>query len=357
MTEPNDRIDPHATHAVFNQPPPLEGHNIFSSDRALAEALRREGADWAEERVRAFGEIAGRPETIAWGFQANEHRPVLRSHDRGGHRIDEVEFHPAWHALLGLGVAHGLHALPWREPRPGAHVARAALFATLAQVEAGVGCPLSMTYSVVPALRAEPEVAAEWEPRFTSFSYEPRLIPAGEKPGAICGMAMTEKQGGSDVRANATRAVPISGSEYEITGHKWFCSAPMSDAFLILAQAPGGLTCFLLPRFTPDGARNRIHLQRLKDKLGNRSNASSEIELRAEVFGVQNLGSGVARGLNDQSIPEGDLEPFLQSKRLQNVLTGIYDDFPAQIVLDNPGRFSGRQRPLRLSADVDVELL
>ncbi len=281
MTEPNG---PHATHTVFNQPPPLEDYNIFTSDRALVEALRREGADWAEERARAFGEIAGRPETIAWGFQANEHRPILRSHDRGGHRIDEVEFHPAWHALLGLGVAHGLHALPWREPRRGAHVARAALFATLAQVEAGVGCPLSMTYSVVPALRAEPEVAAEWEPRFTSFSYEPRLIPAGEKPGAICGMAMTEKQGGSDVRANATRAVPIpggSGAEYEITGHKWFCSAPMSDAFLILAQAPGGLTCFLLPRFTPDGARNRIHLQRLKDKLGNRSNASSEIELRA----------------------------------------------------------------------------
>jgi putative acyl-CoA dehydrogenase len=279
--------DSHATHTVFNQPPPLADYNIFSSDRALVEALRREGAAWAEERVRAFGEIAGRAETVAWGFQANEHRPVLRSHDRGGNRIDEVEFHPAWHSLMRLGVEHGLHALPWREPRPGAHVARAALFSSLAQVEAGVGCPLSMTYSVVPALRAEPAVAAEWVPRVTSLFYDPRLMPSWEKTGAVCGMAMTEKQGGSDVRANTTRAVPLSGggAEYEITGHKWFCSAPMSDAFLVLAQSsgqtPGGLTCFLLPRFTPDGMRNRFHLQRLKDKLGNRSNASSEVEFRA----------------------------------------------------------------------------
>ncbi|HYU36171.1 MAG TPA: acyl-CoA dehydrogenase family protein [Thermoanaerobaculia bacterium] len=274
--------EPQETHTVFNQPPPLEGYNVFASDRALVEALQREGAAWAEERVRELGEIAGRAETIAWGFQANEHRPVLRSHDRNGNRIDEVEFHPAWHGLLRLGVEHGLHSLPWRESRPGAHVARAALFATLSQVEAGVGCPLSMTYSVVPALRAEPVVAAEWVPRVTSLSYDPRLIPSGEKSGAICGMAMTEKQGGSDVRANTTRAVPAGGeAEYEVTGHKWFCSAPMSDAFLVLAQAPRGLTCFLLPRFTPDGTRNRFHLQRLKDKLGNRSNASSEVEFHA----------------------------------------------------------------------------
>ena len=270
------------THTVFNQPPPLEDYNVFASDQALVEALRREGAGWAEDRARAFGEIAGRAETIAWGFQANENRPVLCTHDRGGHRIDEVEFHPSWHSLMRLGVEHGLHALPWRETRAGAHVARAALFATLAQVEAGVGCPLSMTYSVVPALQAEPAVAAEWVPRVTSLSYDPRLIPSGEKAGAICGMAMTEKQGGSDVRANTTRAVP-SGQEgeYEITGHKWFCSAPMSDAFLVLAQAPAGLTCFLLPRFMPDGTRNRFHIQRLKDKLGNRSNASSEVEFHA----------------------------------------------------------------------------
>ncbi|HEX7184063.1 MAG TPA: DNA alkylation response protein, partial [Thermoanaerobaculia bacterium] len=170
-----DPADPHATHEVLNQPPPLEGYNVAASDQVLMEALRREGAGWAEDRVVAFGEIAGRQETIAWGFQANENRPVLRTHDRTGKRIDEVEFHPSWHALIGLGIEHGLHALPWSEPRPGAHVARAALFMTLAQVEAGVGCPLSMTYSVIPALRVQPELAAEWEPRITSLSYDPRL--------------------------------------------------------------------------------------------------------------------------------------------------------------------------------------
>ncbi|HEX3525832.1 MAG TPA: acyl-CoA dehydrogenase family protein [Thermoanaerobaculia bacterium] len=275
--------DPHATHTVFNQPPPLADYNVAASDPTLMEALRREGAGWAEERVTALGALAGRAETIAWGFQANENRPVLHSHDRTGVRIDAVEFHPAWHSLLALGVAHGLHALPWREPRSGAHVARAALFMTLAQVEAGVGCPLSMTYSAVPALRLEPAVAAAWEPRLTSLSYDPRLVPAETKTGSLCGMAMTEKQGGSDVRANTTVARPVVGSPgtYELTGHKWFCSAPMCDVFLVLAQAPGGLSCFLLPRFLPDGERNRFHIQRLKDKLGNRSNASSEIELRA----------------------------------------------------------------------------
>src|SRR5947209_10207975 len=276
---------PHTTHTVFNQPPPFEDVNLFTSDRALAEALRREGAEWAEERARAFGEVVGRRETIAWGFQANEQPPALKAFDRAGRRIDEVEYHPAWHSLLALGVEHGLHALPWREPRPGAHVARAAMFMLLAEVEAGVGCPLSMTYSAVPALRHQPELAAEWEPRFTSTVYDPRLIPAGEKAGALCGMAMTEKQGGSDVRANTTQARPVGAGdpqgEYELTGHKWFCSAPMCDAFLVLAQAPGGLSCFLLPRITPDGERNRFHVQRLKDKLGNRSNASSEIELAA----------------------------------------------------------------------------
>jgi putative acyl-CoA dehydrogenase len=294
MLEPMDRIleplapeaSPHATHTVFNQTPPLADWNVFSSDRVLVEALRREGGGWAEERAVAFGEIAGRAETVSWGFLANENRPVLKTYDRNGRRIDEVEFHPAWHALLGLAVEHGLHALPWREPRPGAHVARAALFMVLAEVEAGVGCPLSMTYSGVAALRADPALAEEWVPRLTSTVYDPRLVPAGEKAGALCGMAMTEKQGGSDVRANTTVARPLGSAagadgEYELTGHKWFCSAPMCDAFLVLAQAPGGLTCFLLPRFTPDGERNRFHLQRLKDKLGNRSNASSEVEFRA----------------------------------------------------------------------------
>ncbi len=271
------------THEVLNQPPPLEGYNLFDHDTPLAEALEREGGEWACERVRAVGELAG-GEAIRWGIQANAYPPVLRTHDRYGNRIDEVEFHPAWHELMRAGVTHGLHALPWREPGKGAHPARAAMFYMLSQAEAGFGCPTTMTFAAVPALRAQPEIAREWEPRLTSLEYDPRFRPAPEKRGAICGMAMTEKQGGSDVRANTTRAEAIGsqrgpGAEYELTGHKWFCSAPMSDAFLVLAQTERGLSCFFMPRWLPDGTRNRIHIQRLKDKLGNRSNASSEIEL------------------------------------------------------------------------------
>jgi putative acyl-CoA dehydrogenase len=281
-----ERAQTQPTHEVFNQPPPLEGYNVFGSDQVLVEALRREGADWAEDEARELGEICGRADVIHRGVQANENPPKLRTHDRFGNRIDEVDFHPAWHELMRLGISHGLHASPWRDPRPGAHVARAAKFILLSQVEAGVGCPISMTYSVIPAIRKQPEVAAEWEPRFLSLEYDgERLVPAPDKNGALCGMAMTEKQGGSDVRANTTMAAPLNGGgpggEYEITGHKWFCSAPMCDAFLVLAQAEGGLSCFLMPRFTPDGQRNRFHIQRLKDKLGNRSNASSEVEFRA----------------------------------------------------------------------------
>jgi putative acyl-CoA dehydrogenase len=273
-----------ATHEVLNQPPPLEGYNLFEQDRTLSAALRREGAGWAEERARRLGEIAG-GEPLRWGAQANAYPPVLRTHDRYGRRIDEVEYHPAWHELMRLAVAHELHALPWRDPRPGAHVARAALFMLLGQAESGHGCPISMTYSGIPALRAQPEIAAEWEPRLTSTNYDPRMIPSDRKTGALCGMAMTEKQGGSDVRANTTRARALGrggpGGEYEITGHKWFCSAPMCDAFLVLAHTERGLSCFLLPRWLPDGTRNRFYIQRLKDKLGNRSNASSEVEFDA----------------------------------------------------------------------------
>src|SRR5512133_3189751 len=271
-----------ATHEVVNQPPPLEDFNSFQQDRPLVEALRREGAEWAEERARDWGKVCGSAQVIRRGFEANERKPVLRTHDRFGHRIDEVEFDSSWHELMRLGIGEGLHASPWREPGPGAHVARAALFMLLMQAEAGVGCPISMTYSGIPALRAQPELAEEWEPRLLSLDYDQRFIPAAEKRGALCGMAMTEKQGGSDVRANTTVAEPLNGGgpggEYAITGHKWFCSAPMCDAFLVLAQADGGLSCFLLPRWTPDGERNRFHIQRLKDKLGNRSNASSEVE-------------------------------------------------------------------------------
>jgi putative acyl-CoA dehydrogenase len=275
------RPETQATHEVTNQPPPLEDHNLFEENKPLAEALHREGASWAEARLSALGKLAG-GEPLRWGVLANQNPPVLRTHDRFGHRIDEVEFHPAWHELMTLAVGHGVHALPWIQERGGAHVARAAMMIVGSEVESGHGCPISMTYAAVPALRAQPELAEEWEPRFTSLSYDPRLIHADQKTGALCGMAMTEKQGGSDVRANTTMAKPLNlggpGGEYLLTGHKWFCSAPMCDAFLVLAQAPGGLSCFLLPRVLPDGTRNNFHIQRLKDKLGNRSNASSEVE-------------------------------------------------------------------------------
>jgi len=274
----------HATHEVRNQSQPLEDFNVFTSDTVLREAVSREGGDFAVERIEAVGAAGGSAEAIRWGFEAEGNRPELKTHDRFGHRIDEVEFHPSYHQLMKLHVEGATHALPWREPEPGAHVARAAAFMCVSAADAGTGCPISMTYSVIPALRKQPELAEEWEPRFTSLEYDGRLVPAAEKPGALCGMAMTEKQGGSDVRANTTTAEPVNGggpgAEYEITGHKWFCSAPMCDAFLVLAQTESGASCFLLPRFTPDGERNRMHLQRLKDKLGNRSNASSEVEFR-----------------------------------------------------------------------------
>ncbi|MCX8072925.1 MAG: isovaleryl-CoA dehydrogenase [Candidatus Binatia bacterium] len=275
-------IPSHKTHDVLNQPPPFEGHDLFATDGVLREALVREGASWAEDSVAELARtLTGEP--LRWAVLANTYPPVLRNFDRYGHRIDEVEYHPAYHNLMELAVAHELHALPWRARRSGAHVARAAKFFLQSQVEAGHGCPISMTYSIVPALRHQPELAAEWEPKIVSREYDPRSLPARNKRGVICGMAMTEKQGGSDVRANTTRAEPVDsggpGAAYWITGHKWFCSAPMSDAFLMLAYTEKGLSCFFVPRWRPDGVRNTILMQRLKDKLGNRSNASSEIEL------------------------------------------------------------------------------
>jgi len=241
--------------------------------------MEREGASWAQDLVSDLGHLAGTEEAIRWGFQANANPPQLRTHDRFGNRIDEVEFHPAWHQLMQVAIRHGLHALPWRMPRAGAHVARAAAFYVWSQVEGGHGCPVSMTYAVVPALRKSPHLAETWEPLITSLEYDPGLRVPSTKRGVLFGMAMTERQGGSDVRANTTRAEPAgTDGEYRITGHKWFVSAPMCDAFLVLAQAPGGLSCFLLARVLPDGTRNGFHIQRLKDKLGNRSNASSEVE-------------------------------------------------------------------------------
>jgi putative acyl-CoA dehydrogenase len=261
-----------------NQPPPLVGWNLYEADPVLPAAVELEGAGWAAGQVAAIGGLAGTEEAAALGVAAETNPPVLRTHDRYGARVDVVEFHPAWHRLLGIAVGHGLHASTWRDRRPGSAVARAAGFYLWQQVEAGHGCPVSMTHASVAALRAEPALAAAWEPLVTSLAYDPGLRPPLSKQGLLVGMTMTERQGGSDLRATVTTATP-SGDGFQLSGHKWFCSAPMSDAFLTLAQAPGGLTCFLLPRVLPDGTRNRIHLLRLKDKLGNRANASAEIEL------------------------------------------------------------------------------
>ncbi|MGW6544450.1 acyl-CoA dehydrogenase family protein [Streptomyces massasporeus] len=269
-----------STHTVTNQVPPLVGYDVFSADRALAAAVERHlEPDLREEvigELAALGRTSGSAQVQEWGRLANENPPRLLTHDRYGNRVDEVEFHPSWHRLLGKGVSAGLTAA-W--DRPAGHLRRAAAFLVWTQVEAGNGCPLSMTHAAVPALRTDPDLAAEWEPRLTSMIYDRELRPAHLKAGALFGMGMTEKQGGSDVRANTTAARPLAeDGTYELTGHKWFCSAPMSDGFLVLAQAPGGLTCFLVPRVLGDGTRNVFRIQRLKDKLGNRSNASSEVE-------------------------------------------------------------------------------
>ncbi|HRW36873.1 MAG TPA: acyl-CoA dehydrogenase family protein [Aquihabitans sp.] len=275
-----------ATHEVFNQSVPLEGHDAAALDLALLEGVEREGGAAHLTDIDRMGKLAGDPAWIHRGELANRFPPELHPFDRFGHRIDEVEYHPAYHDLMTVAVREGLAGAPWADDRPGAHVGRAAKFAIWTQVEAGHGCPISMTYSIVPALRAEPSVQADWEPLLTSTTYDPTPAPApapGTKVGAIAGMAMTEKQGGSDVRANTTRAVATTsggrGGEFALTGHKWFCSAPMSDLFLMLAHTDVGLSCFAVPRWLPDGSRNAIEVQRLKDKLGNKSNASSEIEL------------------------------------------------------------------------------
>ena len=282
-----------ATEAI-NQVPPLTNYNLFLTDNTLVNAVERAGAGWAREQLSELGRLLGTEEVQRWGFDANENPPVLHTHDRFGNRRDEVTFHPAWHNLMRLSVANRIHCLPWMEKRKGAQVARAALMMITTQNEGGHTCPISMTFSGVAALRAEPDVAQEWEPRILSSEYDSRFAPATEKTGVLLGMGMTEKQGGSDVRANTTKAERIGRSrEYLITGHKWFCSAPMCDAFLILAQAPAGLSCFLLPRWTPTGERNHFYIQRLKDKMGNRSNASSEVEFKqawARLIGEEGRG-------------------------------------------------------------------
>lgn len=271
------------THEVFNQVPPLDGANLYRVDLPLQEWNRRFGGAWAEDRLHTYGSLAGGP-LMAAGFLANEQKPVFKSHDRYGHRIDLVEFHPAYHELMGAAIKHGLPSSPWTDPRSGAHVARAAMSYLHSQAEAGSGCPLTMTYASVPAIKLQPDIAKIWLPKILSTEYDPRNLPIEQKTGATIGMAMTEKQGGTDVRANTTRAHPVGipgpGQAYELVGHKWFCSAPMCDAFLTLAYTDKGLSCFLLPRHRPDGSRNEFYIQRLKNKLGNWSNASSEVEYR-----------------------------------------------------------------------------
>lgn len=281
------------THEVLNQAPPLTEFST-ADEPALLEALRREGAEWGEAEVSALGALAGTQAVQDQARWAEEQPPRLLTHNRYGHRVDEVEFHPAWHQLMSVAVEHGLHAAPWSDDRAGAHLVRAAKFYVWSQAEPGHGCPISMTYAAVPALRAAPELAAQYEPLLASRTYDFGLRAPLTKSGLIAGMSMTEKQGGSDVRANTTRAVPAGDGTYRITGHKWFTSAPMSDVFLALAHTSEGLSCFLVPRVLPDGTRNGMHLMRLKDKLGNRSNASSEIEYdEAVAWPVGEPGRGV----------------------------------------------------------------
>ena len=286
------------THAVSNLSNELCNYNMYTQDTALVESVRREGGQSAEAGLAEFGALTGSADYLELGALANKFQPEFDTHDRFGNRIDLVKFHPAYHQLMKTSIEHGLHASPWTAPGPGAHVARAARTYMHTQVEAGHGCPITMTFAAVPSLRLQPELSSVWEPKITSRVYDPRNVPVEQKQGVTIGMAMTEKQGGSDVRTNSTRAFPIGsggpGQAYELVGHKYFVSAPMCDAFLVLAQAPGGLSCFLLPRWRPDGTKNPMQVLRLKKKMGNASNASSETELRgALAWMVGEEGRGV----------------------------------------------------------------
>jgi putative acyl-CoA dehydrogenase len=287
------------THEVRNQPTPLQDYNLFATDRALQEAVQREGAAWAEADLQRFGARCGSADSLELGQLANQYPPEFDSHDRHGERVDRVRFHPSYHELMRRAIEEGIHSSAWTDPLPGAHVARAARFYLHSQVEAGHGCPITMSFAAVPCLRQHPELAALWLPKLGARHYDPRNVPVEQKSGITLGMAMTEKQGGSDVRANSTRAFALGvegpAQAYELVGHKYFVSAPMSDAFLVLAQASGGLSCFLLPRWRPDGSKNPMQIQRLKKKMGNVSNASCETELRgALAWRVGPEGRGVA---------------------------------------------------------------
>ncbi len=277
------------THEVSNQVPELGDYNIFTTDTALVDGVRREQAGWHQEQLARFGAELGTAEVLHLGDLANRHLPVFNTHDRFGNRIDSVEFHPSWHELLRLLRKEGLHALPWMQPKPGAHVARAAGYFMQAQIEAGSLCPTTMTFASIPVLANEPKLFAELQSKLFSFEHDPRDVPIARKRSILIGMGMTEKQGGSDVRSNSTTAHPANGegrgAAYLLTGHKWFFSAPMCDAHLVLARTDSGLSCFFVPRWRPDGSKNAVLVQRLKDKLGNRSNSSSEVEFQ-DAYGV-----------------------------------------------------------------------
>jgi putative acyl-CoA dehydrogenase len=278
-----------------NQPPPLVGYNAWSADRTLTETVEREGGGWVSARADKIGELVGSERMQLLAAQANRFIPELKTHDRFGDRIDAVEYHPAYHELMALAFGAGLHSLAWSERRSGAWIARAALNYLWNQAENGVACPVTMTFASVKVLRNDPDLAAVWEPKLLACDYDPRSLPVAKKRSITVGMAMTERQGGSDLRANSSRASSMGGGEYELSGQKWFCSAPMSDAFFTLANTGAGLTCFFVPRSLPDGTRNPFLIQRLKDKCGNRSNASSEIEYRgtrARIIGED--GRGIA---------------------------------------------------------------
>ncbi|MBQ0905069.1 isovaleryl-CoA dehydrogenase [Micromonospora sp. U21] len=339
------------THEVFNQVSPLAGYDA-ADDPALLDGLEREGAGWAAAELHELGRLGGAEQAIEYGRLANEHPPVLRTHDRYGHRIDEVEFHPAWHELMRTAVTHGLHAAPWADARPGAHVARAAKFYTW-RPDAGHGCPISMTYAAVPALRHNPELAARYEPLLTATTYDFGLRPPLAKQGLLAGMSMTEKQGGSDVRANTTTARPDPDGTYRLVGHKWFTSAPMCDIFLTLAQAPGGITCFLVPRVLPDGTRNPMRLMRLKDKLGNRSNASAEVEYeQAVAWRVGDEGRGVRTIIDMVNLTRLDCVIGAAAGMRQGVITAAHHAIHRQTF----GRYLIDQPLMRnVLADLAVE--
>lgn len=287
------------THIVENQPTDLVDYNLFEADIALRENVALAGGHWAIADLERFGSLIGTAEYLEQGHLANKFQPEFDTHDRHGRRIDQARFHPSYHALLKVAFEEGLHSSPWTDPKAGAHVARAAKFYLQCQVEAGHGCPIAMTFAATRAIQMQPDLASQWLPKVTAWQYDPRNIPAEQKQALTIGMAMTEKQGGSDVRANTTRATPVGsegpGQAYELVGHKFFVSAPMSDAFLVLAQAPGGLSCFLMPRWRPDGSKNPMQVQRLKKKMGNTSNAAGETELRgALAWMVGPEGKGVS---------------------------------------------------------------